>query len=205
MAGLLIRSGRNICTQTLPAAFRLSTSSLNPKIFRFAHSVPTSSDEAQSGRSLFKETEVNPSILKYVQSVGVGKANRKKRRKFKKNTEQSRFLSRSEEMDQLSRIRRLPSTVTPPPFPNNTRRNEKTSSGKTIRRRPVKLLGSVGSVDEEFPKPTALLPEVVRISIGQQIQSKCGAPSGSHSYSVAKSYLYYRRLQGDPTWANPHC
>lgn len=171
MTSLLIRSGRSICTRFFGSPFARSSTEI-PSFSRrlLVHStralqvsVPAS-DEAPSGRSLFKETPVNPSILKYIQSVGVGKAKRTKRRKKLRrttNTEHSRLvLSPNEEHEQLHRIRRLPSTIAPPPFPSSNHRYEKTASGKTIRRLPVKLLKSVGSVDQEFPKPSPQRPEV---------------------------------------------
>jgi GTP-binding protein len=67
-------------------------------------------------------------------------------------------LSHQEEQEQFQRIRRLPSKSPPPPFSGMS--DEKTDSGKRIERFPVKLLGSVGSSDDDFPRATPGLPEV---------------------------------------------
>ncbi len=153
MSGLAMHVGRRICSR-LPMHIRPSPIA-DATWIRFLSS--TESDETQSARSAFQQTPVNPSILKYVQRVGVGKAERKKRR----NKGKSRFLTESEEKDQFGRVRKHLSTTTPPPFPSSDRR-ENTSLGKKVRRTPVKLLKSVGSLDSEFPKASLTMPEVVR-------------------------------------------
>lgn len=110
-----------------------------------------------SARSAFQEIPVNPSILKYIQRVGVGQPERRKRRQKSK----ARFISLQEEKDQLMRTRKARTTTPPPPFPSSDPKDQ-TSSSKSIRRFPVKLLKSVGNLETEFPKPSATMPEVVR-------------------------------------------
>jgi hypothetical protein len=121
-------------------------------------STSTPSSDANSVKSKFKETPVNPSILQYIERIGIGIPPKKKRRASRPG---SHVLSQQEEQEQFQRIRRLPSTSPPPPFA--ARSDEKTDSGKRIERFPVKLLGSVGSSDEEFPRATSGLPEVVSL------------------------------------------
>lgn len=114
--------------------------------------------KSDSVRSKFKETPVNPSILKYIESIGVGipKRNKAGRRK-RSQTRPSKFLSPIEEKKELRHIRRLPSKVPPPPFVSE---NTTTTSDKEIKRLPVKLIGSVGSNNDEFPRGSTGLPEV---------------------------------------------
>ena len=129
---------------------------------------------SQSARSQFKEVPVNPSILKYIQDIGVGKPKRAQRRRIRRSrnttakadyshSTPSKFLSSAEEEDLLpSRNRRRPNIVPPPPFPA-PHINNKNGSNQTLQRLPVKLLGSVGSITEPFPRASPNLPEVVRL------------------------------------------
>ena len=121
-------------------------------------STSTSSSDAKSVQSKFKETPVNPSILQYIERIGIGVPPKKRRKASRPG---SHVLSQQEEQEQFQRIRRLPSTSPPPPFSGMS--DEKSDSGKRIERFPVKLLGSVGSSDDEFPRATPGLPEVVRL------------------------------------------
>jgi hypothetical protein len=119
----------------------------------------TSIDESsQSARSRFRNTEANPSVLKYIERIGVGKPSRMKRRR--RPNDAARHLSLAEEEDQLGRRRRPKTTAPPPPFASSNR-NITTESGQSIRQLPVKLLARVGSLDTPFPKSSPNLPEVV--------------------------------------------
>jgi len=139
-----------------------TTSSCALRSWRFSSSTSPPSNDTPSGRSAFNQTPVHPSILQYIQAVGVGKAERTKRRKYKKNKGEARFFSRSEEQERFGSKRRSTSTVPPTPFPAPALgANERSESRKLIRRFPVKLLGTVGSVNEAFPKASPNLPEVV--------------------------------------------
>lgn len=130
-----------------------------------------SNDISHSGRDQFKQIPVNSSILNYIQAVGVGKSGRRKRRK-KRPASDSNLLSVSEERELLERNRRpLVPTPPPPPFPIPTSL-QKAGDSTSVQRLPVKLLGSVGSVDEEFPKVTPNLSEVVRVM--SLLRSYCG-------------------------------
>lgn len=150
MSGLLIHSGRRFYSRLPIHIFPCLWADASRSRYFFS----TESEEAQSARSAFKLTPVHPSVLKYVQRVGVGKPERKRRSKTK-----SQFLTQSEEKDQLGRSRKPLPTNPPPPFPSS---NVSSSSEKKIRRSPVKLLKRVGSLADEFPKPSPTMPEVVR-------------------------------------------
>eukprot|EP00429_Kryptoperidinium_foliaceum_P012577 CAMPEP_0176030522 /NCGR_PEP_ID=MMETSP0120_2-20121206/15017_1 /TAXON_ID=160619 /ORGANISM="Kryptoperidinium foliaceum, Strain CCMP 1326" /LENGTH=324 /DNA_ID=CAMNT_0017363767 /DNA_START=70 /DNA_END=1048 /DNA_ORIENTATION=+ len=109
--------------------------------------------ESQSVRSAFKESPVNPSLLRYIDRIGVGKPRRKRRRKSI-----SAFLSASEEQERFGGGQhRSRSTVPPPPFPSPNREEHNAVKRKRL---PVKLLKSVGDSETLFPKPSPNLPEV---------------------------------------------
>lgn len=80
---------------------------------------------------------------------------RKRRQKSK-----SRFISEQEEKDQLTRTRKVGTSIPPPPFPSSDAKGQISSSPKSIKRFPVKLLKSVGDLATEFPKASATMPEV---------------------------------------------
>jgi len=139
--------------------------------FSTSTSMPRIDPDIPSARSQFKSIDVNPSVLKYIERIGVGKPNRPKRRR-RRDPSHQRHLSLAEEEEQLGRGRRrrpqtastaatTTATVPPPPFAPSTRGTSKESSGKSIRQLPVKLLARVGQADS-FPKPSPNLPEVVR-------------------------------------------
>lgn len=155
-----IRTTWRICSRKLrlPVS-RLSSTSHHSLRLTSTTAIP--SDEISSGRSAFKETPVDQSIFKYIQSVGVGKAKRTKRRKHRRKTkDEARFFTKSEEQEQFISRRRLPSTTPPPPFPC-PKGIESTESGNSVRRFPVKLIASVGGIDQKFPRTCTKLPEVV--------------------------------------------
>ena len=139
------------------SAHRLNA--INSQSIRLVASTSTRGidQDAQSARGQFRNTETNPSVLKYIERIGVGKPNRTKRRRGSKHS--TRHLSLSEEEERLGRGRRSQTTTPPPPFaPSN--RNVTTGSGQSIRQLPVKLLARVGCANS-FPKPSPNLPEVV--------------------------------------------
>ena len=122
-------------------------------------SIQSIDQDAESARSRFRNTDTNPSVLKYIERIGVGKPTRTKRRRGSKNNN-TRHLSLSEEEEKLGRGRRC-QTVPPPPFaPSN--RSAATGSGQSVRQLPVKLLARVGCANS-FPKPSPNLPEVVGV------------------------------------------
>jgi hypothetical protein len=114
-----------------------------------------------TGRSLFKETQVNPSILSYIEFTGVGIPKKVKRQKKRVGVltgqEEKEVLKRKQQVGQRQ-LKQRP----PPPFAAPTIQNDETdASGKKIQRIPVKLIGSVGFKEEQFPWSTKGIPEVV--------------------------------------------
>ena len=172
MSGLLIRSGRSFLNQ-LPASCRPSTIAPTTCVsrllahYQFSTSTTNSVDDTPSGRALFKKTPVHPSILRYIQNVGVGKGKRIERKKSRRTSGQFRFMDPNEERKELGRTRRAKTSSTPPiPFPSHSSSpGETTASGKVIQRSPVKLLRTVGTMKQKFPKAFAHLPEVVRMAV----------------------------------------
>jgi hypothetical protein len=133
---------------------------------RFLSSSTSSSTDIASGRSQFKNVPVNPSILSYIQYVGVGIP--KKSKKRPRRRESGEVLSEKDEEDhfrqQSPHQKPLTARRPPPPFVAPSSSNDTTEAGQIIQRFPVKLIGSSGSVDDEFPFPRPFkgLPEVVR-------------------------------------------
>lgn len=125
-----------------------------------ATTATTDDDDASSVRAKFKEVPINSSVLEYIQRLRIGRPKKSQKRRRKKSQPRSDVLSLQEEKERFRSSKRFPSTSPPPPFPSTL--DDKTDSRKTIKRYPVKLLGSIGSSDEEFPKETPGLPEVVR-------------------------------------------
>jgi hypothetical protein len=134
-------------------------------------------------KSKFKNTPVNPSTFKYIESIGIGIPKRKhtKRRGVRlrgSRGTKTNFLTHQEEEDELRPIRRFTSKIPPPPFAapqaTTTTKKDKDSSTPIIKRLPVKLIGSVASKEEggggedAFPRGSKGLAEVVRNNQLQQ-------------------------------------
>lgn len=104
----------------------LRTYQQSPSALAFSTSTLDASHHSPSNRSKFKEIPVNPSILSYIESIGIGiqKRNPAKRRlnRLRKNKggrdrqNKGKFLTREEEIESLPNIRRMPSRIPPPPF-----------------------------------------------------------------------------------------
>ncbi|CAJ1942228.1 unnamed protein product [Cylindrotheca closterium] len=111
-----------------------------------------------SNRSNFKEIPVNPSILSYIENIGIGipkripvkrRLNRLRKknsanRNYSRRNSKSEFLTREEEAESLSpSIRRLPSRIPPPPFAmppqSKPRRNDAMieTESKSHRKKPI--------------------------------------------------------------------
>lgn len=115
--------------------------------------------QSQSARSQFKQIPVNPSVLKYIEKIGVGKPSRTRRRR-RPNSDSKRFLSFIEENEELDGNRRPQSKIPPPPFASSGS-DYRTESGQAIKQFPVKLLSSIASLATPFPKSSPNLPEIV--------------------------------------------
>ena len=148
---------------------RQATSSLSTS-GGIPQSAPTTTTATKSARSKFKEIPVNPSILKYVQNVGVGipKRNTRKRRLGKRRKikgKDSVVLGRVEELEQFGRIRRggrqTDRTRAPPPPFSIPSRFSSIESNTNIIRHPVKLLASIGTLEKKLPRESKFRPEVV--------------------------------------------
>jgi hypothetical protein len=132
---------------------------------RFLSSDTSSSTDIASGRLQFKNVPVNPSILSYIQYVGVGIP--KKSKKRPRRREPGEVLSERDEEDHFRQQipYQKPSIARPPPpFVAPSSSNDKTEKGQIIHRYPVKVIGSSGSDEDEFPFPRPFkgVPEVVR-------------------------------------------
>mmetsp|Transcript_3305 Transcript_3305/g.6183 ORF Transcript_3305/g.6183 Transcript_3305/m.6183 type:complete len:471 (+) Transcript_3305:103-1515(+) len=143
----------------------------------------SNSNQKPSNRALFKAIPVNSSILEYIKSVGVGiRSQKKKKRPSRQKNAESGILDEANENEYFigktgnRRIRNpskrpilgesegiVRSGVTPPPpfssqLPSNVK--DVNENGHQIKRLPVKVLGSVGSSEEEMPKSSKGLAEV---------------------------------------------
>lgn len=137
-----------------------------------------------SARREFKSLPVNHSILRYIQNVGVGipsKSSRRHKKKRKtttlpggvgsrgKGNNDMFVMSSEEERERLVRTRRTTTEIPPPPFAIPTGVSTSQRQGKedrpqaqqSTRHIPVKLIGRVGTSDEEFPRETKGMPEIV--------------------------------------------
>jgi hypothetical protein len=160
MAGWVLRpiASTRLWATGLEACRLPCISSRTTRCFLSSNPMQSVDQHSQSARFQFRQTQVNPSILKYIERIGVGKPSRAKRRRGPKDT--IRYLSEAEEDEQLGRRRRPHTTTPPPPFASNSRHG-KNEPGQSIRELPVKLLARVGSMETPFPKPSPNLPEVV--------------------------------------------
>ena len=152
-------------------------------------------------RKSFKEVPVHPSILRYIESIGVGISPRRdhrqrRRSKLKQSRKQTKrgratddVLDAAAEKEffnnqNFGRKRPPPehnerntpgamsdsttndqdesssSWLPPLPFAAPTKANERTTGGHKVKRLPVKLLGSAGSIKDEFPRSTKGITEV---------------------------------------------
>mmetsp|Transcript_23897 Transcript_23897/g.68644 ORF Transcript_23897/g.68644 Transcript_23897/m.68644 type:complete len:514 (-) Transcript_23897:948-2489(-) len=150
-------------------------------------------------RKSFKEVHVHPSILQYIESIGVGISPRRDHRQRQRSKPSRHQTKRGRATDDVldaaaekeffknqsfGRTRYPPkhnkriapdvashsttndqhasssSWLPPLPFAAPTKANERTTDGHTVKRLPVKLLGSAGSVEDEFPRSTKGLTEV---------------------------------------------
>lgn len=150
-------------------------------------------EEIKSRRGLFKDTEVNPSILKHIQNLGVGIPDRSRRSRKPTPTRSSStgrqrhngggaLIDPRVEEEFLRNRGRSPRRRRPsnnnaegssstgsaqawlPPPPFASTAKDTTQNGRTVRRHPVRITASVGSFEESFPGNTAGLPEVVSIT-----------------------------------------
>lgn len=135
----------------------------------------------QSSRAAFKTTPVDPKLLSYIERIGVGIPKRTlRRRSNKKRRKDTLVLDSKEELDffrQRSRNaikergRRRPTTsdvsssapswLPPPPFASTSPADDETTTnaGHKVKRHPVKVIASVGTLDQSFPT-NQRLPEV---------------------------------------------
>jgi len=136
-----------------------------------------------SNRSLFKALPVNPSILEHIRSIGVGIRPRTKRKKLSKQKfrdggllseadEREFFSGKGGERRSRSKAKKggkdndnevkVSIAMPPPPFSCQVVSDvdDVTEKGHRIKRLPVKVLGSVGSVEDEMPRSSKGLPEV---------------------------------------------
>jgi Predicted GTPase len=146
---------------------------------------PSNSNGGQklSNRSLFKAIPVNPSILEYIKSVGVGiRSQKKKKRTSKQKNANGGILNEVDEKEYFvekygtRRIRKTlkrpilgegetivrSEVIPPPPFSSQLPSGDKdvNENGNQIKRLPLKVLGSVGSSEEKMPKSSKGLAEV---------------------------------------------
>lgn len=148
----------------------------------------TTASPNPSNRAIFRSIPVQQDLLNHIQAIGLGQKSRKHKKKtdssklFKQSRrwgedisvlseqeERSYFQARPSRPRQADRIAArstkrdvlLPSAwMPPPPFTSTWNREERTSSGHVLKRRPVKIVGSVGALNVEFPWPSKGLPEV---------------------------------------------
>ena len=152
-------------------------------------------------RKSFKEVPVHPSILQYIESIGVGipqrRDHRHRQRSRQGRNHTKRGRGRDDVLDAASEKEFLKSQsfgrgrrsspkpyqkrsgpdarsgnsthdqhesssswLPPLPFAAPTKANETTIDGHKVKRLPVKILGSAGSIDDEFPRSTKGLTEV---------------------------------------------
>jgi hypothetical protein len=180
---------------------------------RFLSSATSSSTDITSGRLQFKNVPVNPSILSYIQYVGVGIPKKSKRRPRRRQP--GEVLSEKDEEDhfrqqipyQKPSIARRP----PPPFVAPSSSKDTTETGQIIQRFPVKMIGSSGSAEEEFPRPFKGLPEVVRRILSTHTILRSSVDRGGSRLCICArfahllcSIYFYRQLRGDPMLESRH-
>jgi hypothetical protein len=174
------------CRQSNPIHVRAFSTNINDvNRDSWEQYTPNSNNNQKlSNRALFKAIPVNPSILEYIKSVGVGirsqNKKKKKKRTLKQRNADSGILNEADENEYFiekngTRRTRKPSKMIeeregivrsgvtpPPPFSSQLPAGAKdvNDTGHQIKRLPVKVLGSVGSSDEEMPKSSRGLAEV---------------------------------------------
>jgi len=144
--------------------------------------------QSVSNKDIFKSIPVNPSILRHIQSLGVGIKSKTKKKKSSlshKSSTARDLMSLDEEIDYFlnqtnahsSRGRRprgmkhneTPISrnmyTPPPPFSASVPIgiDDQTASGQKIKRHRVKILGKASSLEDEMPRPSKGLPEVAII------------------------------------------
>ena len=172
----MLLSSRSLARRLRPS-IAIATNPLNYNGARFigqndvtsarflSSSTDSSSTDIASGRLQFKNVPVNPSILNYIQYVGVGipkKSNKRPRRR-----QPGEVLSEEDEEEHFRKqipYQKSSTARPPPPFVAPSTSNDKTEKGQIIQRHPVKLIGTSGSEADEypFPRPFKGVPEVVR-------------------------------------------
>lgn len=155
-----------------------------------------------NARKSFKEMPVHPSILRYIESIGVGipqrRDHRHRQRSKQGRNHTKRGRGRDDVLDASSEKEFLKSQsfgrgrrsspkpyqkrsgpdasssnssthdqyesssswLPPLPFAAPIKANETTIDGHKVKRLPVKILGSAGSIEDEFPRSTKGLTEV---------------------------------------------
>ena len=215
---------QRIAIDTSSQYYSHSAKNNNTRLFSTnSTNLQTDEEKQQSNRAAFKATPIIPSILSYIEKIGVGmrpKRNKYNRRKLKRganntiqgrrsnngtsNTldeiEESDYFAESEAQHRVQRRNKYDSTniqmkegkggrtdatkksapnsmkedisenkgaywLPPPPFSSSMRKGdvgtkEDSLYGRRIIRRPVKLLGKAGSLDDVLPRDSKGLSEV---------------------------------------------
>jgi GTP-binding protein len=152
-------------------------------LFSSTTSEPDTHHQHPSNRSLFRAIPVHPSLLNHIETLGLGKDSVRREMKKKRgrktppadgievldqDEERRYFQSRPTRpgMAERKTMRQSKGPLSsslwmpPPPFASTWNREERIKSGHLVKRRPVKIVGSVGAMNVEFPWPSKGLPEV---------------------------------------------
>jgi hypothetical protein len=169
---------------------------------------------SNSNRSRFKALPVNPSILEHIRSIGVGIRPRKKRKKASKQKfrdggvlsqadEREFFSGKGGERRSRSKSKRVGDdkengvkvsiAMPPPPFSCQIIDDvdDVTEKGHRIKRLPVKVLGCVGSVEDEMPRSSKGLPEVAIVGRSNVGKSTLLNVSQRRSYMASMPALAF--------------
>lgn len=204
----LNRNGRlKYCTSAIN---NINTRFFSTKIDEESWEQPLKEVETQSNRSLFRAMPVNPSILEHIRSIGVGIRAKKKRKKPSKQhkTRDGGILTEADETEFFSgkggerRTRSKPkddgegigikasSCMPPPPFSAQVIEDveDVTEKGHRIKRLPVKVLGRVGSMEDEMPRSSKGLPEVA--IVGRSNVGKSTLLNVSHGWMMPRDVQF---------------